>query len=59
MLTMSRTLTGIPIAGQLVSGSGGSYQGLILFTGCCYVGGLAAFTAARVVAVGWRLKVIF
>ncbi len=50
-------LTGIPIAGKLISSADGSYWALILFTASCYVGGLAAFTSARVVAKGWKLSV--
>jgi MFS family permease len=47
-------LTGIPIAGSLISSANGSYWALILFTGSCYVVGLAAFTSARVLAKGWK-----
>jgi MFS family permease len=55
------TLTGIPIAGQIVAAGGGSYQGLILFTAASYVGALVFFGAARYVGLryagktaGWR-----
>ncbi|KAA8903589.1 major facilitator superfamily domain-containing protein [Sphaerosporella brunnea] len=41
------TLTGIPIAGQIVNATGGSYQGLIIFTAASYVGALMFFGAAR------------
>jgi MFS family permease len=51
------SLTGIPIAGAIIDASDGSYEGLILFTGSCYVGGLAAFLTARVLAKGWDLTV--
>jgi MFS family permease len=50
-------LTGIPIAGRLISSANGDYWALILFTGSCYVGGLAAFVSARVLARGWKLRV--
>lgn len=50
-------LTGIPIAGKLISSANGNYRALIIFTGSCYIGGLAAFTGARVLAKGWRLKI--
>jgi MFS family permease len=53
------TLTGIPIAGQILTVNGGRYYGLIIFTGMCYAGGLACFTAARVIGAGWKLKTIY
>ncbi|KAI9841835.1 MAG: hypothetical protein M1838_003410 [Thelocarpon superellum] len=53
------SLTGIPIAGQIISMDNGSYWGLIVFTGMCYAGGLVAFVAARAVAVGWSVRVVF
>lgn len=61
------TLTGIPIAGQILAvtgtaGGGGGrdqYWGLIVFTALCYVGGLVTFTAARVLEVGWRIGAVF
>lgn len=59
-LTMKcRTLTGIPIAGQILTANKGDYWGLIVFTGMCYVGGFAAFLAARVVAVGWKFTKVY
>jgi len=54
-----RTLTGIPIAGQILTANGGSYWGLILFTAMCYVGGLVSFTAARVLQVGWKVTAVY
>ncbi|KAI9719310.1 MAG: hypothetical protein M1812_003640 [Candelaria pacifica] len=53
------TLTGVPIAGEIVEAQKGSYQGLILFTGMCYVGALASFLAARVLKAGWRPTAIY
>ncbi|GJN73866.1 hypothetical protein PLICBS_007949 [Purpureocillium lilacinum] len=38
-------LTGVPIAGEIVSSSGGSYQGLIIFAGASYVAGVVCFVA--------------
>lgn len=52
-------LTGIPIAGQILTVSRGSYWGLILFTGVCYVMGLACFVAARAGKVGWDPRRIY
>lgn len=54
-----RTLTGIPIAGQILTANGGRYGGLILFTAMCYVGGLVSFTAARVLQVGWKVTAVY
>ncbi|CAG8924898.1 unnamed protein product [Penicillium salamii] len=48
------TLTGIPIAGEILSRCNGSYWGLITFTICCYAAGLACCTAVKVIHVGWR-----
>ncbi|KAI4167520.1 MAG: hypothetical protein LQ343_007152 [Gyalolechia ehrenbergii] len=52
-------LTGIPIAGEILSVSNEDYWGLIIFTGMSYAGGLICFTAARVLNVGWSLKAIY
>jgi MFS family permease len=48
-------LIGIPVADQIVVGSGGEYWGLIVFTGVVYAGSLAALWAAKVSCVGWQL----
>jgi hypothetical protein len=50
------TLTGIPIAGQIVSAGGGSYIGLICFTAASYVGAFAFFFAARWVGLSMQKK---
>ena len=47
------TLVGIPIAGEILKRSGGSYVGLIIFGGASYAVGLILFVWARVRAVGW------
>ncbi|CAK3753286.1 MFS general substrate transporter [Lecanosticta acicola] len=49
------TLTGIPIAGALISACDGAYWGVALFTGLCYIIALAAFTAVRTTKVGWKV----
>ncbi|KAI9779076.1 MAG: hypothetical protein M1839_007742 [Geoglossum umbratile] len=59
MLVSFGTLTGIPIAGQILSVTHGDYKGLIAFTAACYTAGLAAFIAARVISVGWKLNAFF
>ncbi|EAW11402.1 MCT family MFS transporter [Aspergillus clavatus NRRL 1] len=48
------TLTGIPIAGEILSRCNGEYWGLIVFTTCCYAVGLACVTSVKLVHVGWR-----
>ncbi|KZF24341.1 MFS general substrate transporter [Xylona heveae TC161] len=53
------TLTGIPIAGQILSANRGGYWGLIVFTGSSYAAGLACFGIARIRQTGWRLKAIY
>lgn len=50
------TLTGIPIAGALIDAAGGSYWGVIVFTGLCYVASVMCFVAVRVRKVGWSLR---
>lgn len=49
-------LTGIPIAGVLVTATGGGYWGLIVFTGLSYLASTITFTAARGLGTGWVLK---
>ncbi|PSS23243.1 hypothetical protein M430DRAFT_97974 [Amorphotheca resinae ATCC 22711] len=48
-------LTGVPIAGAILERCGGSYWGLIVWTGACYVGALVALYVARGLAGGWKL----
>lgn len=50
-------LTGIPLAGKIISVANGNYWGLIAFTGLCYSAGLLAFTGARVLKTGLNFKV--
>ncbi|KAK4908775.1 hypothetical protein LTR28_000265, partial [Elasticomyces elasticus] len=53
------TLTGIPIAGSLLTTSNGAYWGVALFTGLCYLGALVAFVTVRVMKAGWSMKTVF
>jgi predicted MFS family arabinose efflux permease len=46
-------LTGVPIAGEIVTRCGGDYYGLVGFTTGCYLVALASFVMVRVRAVGW------
>lgn len=52
-------LTGIPIAGSLITAAGDTYWGLIVFTGLSYAASTAAFLAARVIRAGWNWKTVF
>jgi len=53
------TLTGLPIAGQILTANKGKYWGLILFAGLSYVAAAAALIVARVLKVGWKFNVIY
>lgn len=53
------SLTGIPIAGQLITTAGGRYEGLIAFTGGVYAISFCLYYASKVSGVGWRFKAIF
>ncbi|KAJ5287671.1 hypothetical protein N7478_003357 [Penicillium angulare] len=48
------TLTGIPIAGEILVRCNGEWWGLITFTIACYALGLVCCTAVKVIQVGWR-----
>ncbi|KAJ8060631.1 hypothetical protein OCU04_010939 [Sclerotinia nivalis] len=56
MVVAFGTLTGLPIAGQILTASGGDYTWLIVFAGLSYA--LAGFLliVARVWAVGWSIR---
>ncbi|KAL6691788.1 major facilitator superfamily domain-containing protein [Trichoderma pleuroticola] len=47
-------LIGIPIAGSIVQANGGSYTGLIIFTGCIYVGSATLLMLAKTWQLGWK-----
>lgn len=47
-------LIGIPIAGSIVQADHGSYTGLIIFTGCIYVGAGFLLILAKTWQLGWR-----
>ncbi|KAF2638173.1 MFS general substrate transporter [Massarina eburnea CBS 473.64] len=53
------TLTGIPIAGSLITASGGHYWGVVVWTFICYVLSLGCFVWSRAERVGWKLGVKF
>lgn len=48
------TLTGVPIAGEILTRCNGHYWGLILFTICCYVAGLICAVAVKIIHCGWN-----
>lgn len=52
-------LTGIPVAGSILSKGNENYTGLITFVGACYAAGLACFVIARAGKVGWGLTAIY
>lgn len=54
------TLTSTPLGGALL-GIGGDkgWMALILFSGCSYAVALGCYVSARVMAVGWDLRIIF
>lgn len=47
-------LVGVPIGGNIVTANGGSYWGVIVFTGCIYLGSFASLYAAKGCSVGWK-----
>lgn len=53
------TLTGVPIAGAIISACGGAFWGVATFTGLCYVCAGTAFAAVRVMKVGWKLNAMY
>ena len=57
--TSSSSLTGVPIAGEILSRCDGQYWGLILFTLCCYAAGLACAVAVKVLQCGWQPWAIY
>jgi MFS family permease len=55
-------LTGIPIAGSLITATEGGrrgFWGVILFTGLSYIGSFACFLWVRVRVKGWNVKTIW
>lgn len=53
-MVASSTLTGVPIAAEILSRCGGQYWGLIVFTVCCYTAGLGCVIAVKQLHCGWR-----
>lgn len=59
MVVAFGTLTGLPIAGQILAMDHGDYTGLIIFAGISYLAAMACLVAARVLKVGWKLNVVY
>ena len=59
MLVAFGTLTGLPIAGQILAAAGGDYWGLIVFAGLAYVAAMLCLITARVLVVGWGVFTVF
>jgi MFS family permease len=59
MVVAFGTLTGVPIAGQILTSNGGAYYGLIIFGGISYAGALTCFISARVLAKGWNINIVY
>jgi MFS family permease len=59
MVVAFGTLTGLPIAGQILTATGGNYDYVIIFASMSYVGALGCLIAARVLRVGWKLNVVY
>ncbi|KAI9649674.1 hypothetical protein NHQ30_002255 [Ciborinia camelliae] len=59
MVVAFGTLTGLPIAGKILTASGGDYTWMIVFAGLSYA--LAGFflIVARVLAVGWSIRTVY
>ncbi|PKY00439.1 putative monocarboxylate transporter [Aspergillus campestris IBT 28561] len=53
------TLISIPVGGAIIERAGGDYWGVIVFGGGLYFASMMAFFAARVICVGWNLRIIF
>jgi MFS family permease len=53
------TLTGIPIAGAVLQACGGSYYGVVIFTGASYAMSFTSMFAARVIKAGWKVRVMY
>ncbi|KAL1304531.1 hypothetical protein AAFC00_003513 [Neodothiora populina] len=53
------TLTGLPIGGAVLAACDGSYWGLVLFTGLCYLISFFAFSIVRLSKVGWKLTRVY
>ncbi|RFU23641.1 hypothetical protein B7463_g12697, partial [Scytalidium lignicola] len=59
MLVSFGTLTGLPIAGQILTTDSGGYYGLIIFSGLSYAGAMLSLIIARVMVVGWKITTVY
>lgn len=61
MVASFGTLSSVPIGGAMLGGGLGNYgwMGLMIFSGVSYAVAMVCYTAARVMAVGWKLTAVF
>lgn len=60
LIHIHSTLTGIPIAGQILTQCGGEFWGLIVFTIASYAASLVCLVAAKLYCCGWTgVKAIY
>ncbi len=60
LILIHSTLTGIPIAGQILTQCGGEFWGLIVFTIASYAASLVCLVAAKLYCCGWTgVKAIY
>ncbi|KAF3765008.1 hypothetical protein M406DRAFT_61976 [Cryphonectria parasitica EP155] len=52
-------LIGVPIAGNILTSDGGAYWGVIVLTGCLFVGAFVCLGVAKGCSVNWKLLAIF
>ena len=53
------TLTALPIAGAILTACGGDFSGLVIFAGLSYTAAAGCLIAARVLKVGWKIKMVY
>lgn len=53
------TLTALPVAGQILTNSGGDFTGVIIFAGLAYFAAMVCLIAARILKVGWKWNVVY
>ncbi|KAK7205935.1 putative monocarboxylate permease [Myxozyma melibiosi] len=53
------SLTGVPIAGQILNRMNGDYTGLVIFCGASYMVSTVFLVLARGYSVGWKIKTNF
>ena len=59
MIVAFGTLTGLPIAGQILTANGGNYNTLIIFAGLAYAAAGICLIIARILSVGWKIRLVY